>query len=71
MFEVRHPVNAEGRRLFETVGPRLDEAKARAREVYGEAAPRVTSVGTTLNEATAYWREVRDVRPASEKVYDT
>jgi integrase len=71
VFEVRHPRNAEGKRLYEVVGPRLDEAKARARAVYGETAPRVTSVGRTLNEVIAYWREVRDVRPASAKVYDT
>jgi integrase len=71
VFEVRHPSNAEGKRLYEVVGPRLDEAKARAREVYGETTPRVTSVGRTLDEVIEEWRKLRDVRPASASTYDT
>jgi integrase len=71
VFEVRHPRNGEGRRLFEVVGPRLDEAKARAREVYGDAAPRVSSVGLTFNDVLADWRAARQVRPGTAKNYDT
>jgi integrase len=71
VFEVRHPVNGDGQRLYEVVGPRLDKAKARAHEVYNPAATPARTVTMTLDEAIACWRELRDVRPASEKVYDT
>jgi integrase len=70
VFEVRHPHNAEGKRLYEVVGPRLDEAKARAREIHGDATPRVSSVGLTLNDVVEAWKEVRQVRPRSEESYD-
>jgi integrase len=70
VFEVRHPRNSEGKRLYEVVGPRLDQAKARARELYGETAPPIKSVGVTLNEVILEWRKLRDVRPATAATYD-
>jgi integrase len=70
VFEVRHPRNAEGKRLYEVVGPRLDEAKARAREVHGGSAPKVVSVGLTLNDVIEQWKQARNVRPASAETFD-
>ena len=70
VFEVRHPRSGEGRRLYEVVGPRLDEAKARARVVYGDEAPQVRTVGLTLNDVAAEWKQARNVRPASAATFD-
>lgn len=70
VFEVRHPRNAKGQRPYEVVGTRLDEAKARARQVYGDGAPRVTSVGLTLADVIAHWRDGRRVRPGTASSYD-
>ena len=50
VFEVRHPKNVEGHRPYEVVGPRLDEAKARAREIYGSDR-RVTNIAMTVDQA--------------------
>lgn len=69
-YYVRHPRNADGRRLMEKVGTRLDAAKARAREVHGDAAPRVTSVATTLNDVIESWRQTREMRPRSAANFD-
>jgi integrase len=70
VFEVRHPANPDGKRLYEVVGTRLDQAKARAREVYGETAPPIKNVGVTLSEVIVEWRKLRDVRPATADTYD-
>jgi integrase len=70
VFEVRHPRNAEGKRLYETVGARLDEAKARAREIHGDTTPRVLRVGITLGEVYDSWVAARDIRPASVRSFD-
>jgi hypothetical protein len=47
VFEVRHPANAQGRRLYEVVGTRLDVAKGRAREVHGRGGVAPVSVAVT------------------------
>jgi integrase len=65
VYEVRHPPNADGRRLFETIGTRLDAAKARAREVHHEQATAPTTVGTTFGDVVDQWRAARDMRPRS------
>jgi len=70
VYEVRHARNADGKRLFEAVGTRLDQAKARAREVHGESAPRVASVGVTFAEVTADWQRTREMRPRSAASLD-
>jgi integrase len=70
VFEVRHPRNAEGKRLYEVVGPNLAEVKARARQIHGDDSPRVVSVGLTLNDVAAEWRKVRQVRPQTADTYD-
>lgn len=66
VFEVRHPGKA---RRYGTVGTRLDQAKARAREVHG-APVQVASVGTRLDEVVADWRRTRQVRPSSAESFD-
>src|SRR4051812_10249122 len=41
----------KGNRLYEVVGPRLDEAKRRAHELYGDLeAQKAVSVGTTARQ---------------------
>lgn len=71
-YEVRHPLNSEGKRPFEVVGTRIDQAKARARVIYADAdkGVQVTNVGTTLNEVVQDWRETRRMRPRSEQTFD-
>lgn len=61
VFEVRHPRNAEGRRPFEVVGPRLDAAKARAREIHGGTAPPVNSVGMTVEQLLVRYRATHEL----------
>jgi len=70
VYEVRHPINADGQRLYEVVGTRLDAAKARARAVHGGNAPRVLSVSITLGEVYDAWKESRELRPRSEESFD-
>jgi integrase len=72
VFEVRHPLNADGKRPFEVVGTRLDAAKARAREIYAarDKGGQVTRIGTTLKEVVADWRSVRDIKPRSAESFD-
>lgn len=70
VYEVRHPRNANGVRLYEVVGTRLDVAKSRAREVHGDATPRVASVGTTLGQVFTAWQSAREVRPRTAQTYD-
>ena len=70
VFEVRHPRNADGKRPYEVVGPRLDQAKARAKEIHGTDAPRVTNVGLTLNDVIKSWQETRQLRPRSVESAD-
>jgi integrase len=69
-FEVRHPANDEGKRLFEVVPGGLAQAKARAREVHGTAEPQVTSVATTLDDVVASWRASRTMRASSAAAFD-
>src|SRR5205823_5032956 len=66
VYEVRHPGKA---RLYETVGTRLDQAKARAREVHG-APVQIASVATRLDEAYTDWKRKRNVRPHSAASFD-
>src|SRR5438094_78171 len=66
VYEVRHPANTAGRRLYEVVGTRLDQAKARAREVHGGAIAPV-SVAMTLNEVYMDWKRTRSIRKRSEE----
>ena len=74
VYEVRHPRGSDGKRLYEVVGTRLDQAKARAREVYTEGAPRLAAVGMTLAEVAVDWKQHHTLRPASadtyERIYD-
>src|SRR5437870_3224608 len=70
VYEVRHPANAKGERLYEVVGQQLPAAKARAREVHGGTAPRVVSVGTTIAEVFADWKAAREMRPRSAETFD-
>jgi integrase len=66
VYEVRLPGK---QRLYETVGTRLDQAKARAREVH--AGPvQVTSVATTIDQAVEDWRRTRQMRPRSAETLD-
>jgi hypothetical protein len=67
VYEVRHP---GAKRLYEVVGTRLDQAKARAREIHGDAAPPVVSVGTTLGEVVEDWRRTRRMRKRSADNFD-
>jgi integrase len=66
VFEVRHPGKA---RLYEVVGTRLDQAKARVRDVHG-APVEVASVSTRLDEVVADWQRTRQLRPRSADSYD-
>jgi integrase len=70
VYEVRHPTNAEGKRLYEVVGPSLDEAKARAYQIHCPSAPRVLSVGTTFAQVVENWRLTRVMRPRSARDFD-
>jgi integrase len=70
VYEVRHPTNAEGKRLYEVVGPSLDEAKARAYQVHSPSAPRVLSVGATFAQVVDNWRVTRIMRPRSARDFD-
>jgi len=66
VYEVRLPGK---KRLYETVGTRLDQAKARAREVH--AGPvQVASVATTIDQAVEDWRRTRQMRPRSAETLD-
>lgn len=69
VFEVRHPANSAGRRLYEVVGTRLDQAKARAREVHGGAVAPV-SVATTVQEVVVDWQRTRQMRKRSAETFD-
>jgi integrase len=71
VYEVRHPRNADGKRPFEVVGTRLDEAKARAAEIYRADAPRVTNLTATVADVYADWVAYRRVKVSSAEVYDT
>jgi hypothetical protein len=67
-FEVRHPVT----RVYEVVGTRLDEAKARAAELTtkhykGEV---VASPSTTVADLIAGWKGVRNVKPRTAETQD-
>jgi integrase len=66
-YEVRHPSPS---RAYEVVGPRLDAAKQRAREVHGDSAPRVVRVGITLDEVYEAWVAAREVRVRSAATFD-
>jgi integrase len=66
VFEVRHPGKA---RRYETVGTRLDQAKARARDVHGSPVE-VASVATRLDEVVADWQRTRQIRPRTAESYD-
>jgi integrase len=66
VYEVRQP---HGNRTYEVVGPSLDEAKARANELYAPNAPKVTG-HVTFEQAVADWRETREIRPSSKKRLD-
>jgi integrase len=70
VFEVRHPVNANGQRLYEVVGTRLDAAKARAHEIYGSQTAGVTAVGLTLADVVEHWKKSRQLRPRSAESFD-
>ncbi len=70
-YEVRHPRNADGKRPFEVIGTRLDEAKARAAEIYRADAPRVSNLTATVADVYAEWVDYRKVKPNSAEVYDT
>jgi integrase len=65
VFEVRHPTPS---RQYEVVGPRLDQAKARAREVHGGNAPAVVKVGMTVKELLARYRETRQVGEDEDRI---
>lgn len=53
VFEVRHPRNAEGKRLYEVVGPNLAEVKARARQIHEDSSgPMWTSQPTSSTSGT-------------------
>lgn len=67
VYEVRHPSPS---RLYEVVGTRLDAAKARAREVHGDASPRVVTVGLTLAQVVADWQRTREMRKRSAESFD-
>ena len=71
VYEVRHPRNADGKRPFEVVGTRVDEAKARAAEIYRADAPRVSNLTATVADVYAEWKEYRKVKVSSAEVYDT
>jgi integrase len=68
VFEVRHPLNSEGKRIYEVVGTRLDQAKARAREVHGDSAPRVAEVGLTVRKLIERYRETHEVKPDQDRM---
>lgn len=69
VHEVRHPVNADGKRPFETVGT-LAQAKARARRVHDDSTPHVMTVGMTLSDVVASWRGSRDIEETTAERYD-
>jgi integrase len=71
VYEVRHPRNANGKRPFEVVGARLDEAKARAAEIYRADAPRVSNLTATVADVYEDWKAYRKVKISSAEVYDT
>jgi integrase len=66
VFEVR-----DRNRKYHKIGPRLDEAKAEARRMFGEGTPTIKRAGMTFDEVTAEWRKARNVRPASAEIFDT
>jgi integrase len=51
------------------VSPSLEEAKARANELYAPNAPKVTG-SVTFEQAVKDWRETRDIAPSSAKRLD-
>jgi integrase len=71
VYEVRHPRNANGKRPFEVTGTRLDEAKARAAEIYRADAPRVSNLTATVADVYEDWKAYRKVKVSSAEVYDT
>jgi integrase len=70
VYEVRYPANAEGKRPFVTVGPRLDEAKAQAHKVHSPDADRIVNVHTKLNEVAESWRKSRNYKTRSAQSFD-
>jgi integrase len=72
-YEVRHPRNAHGKYVIETlaVGTDLTTARRRANEVHGSAAPPAVNVGTTLAQVVVRWREHRvGLKPRTITSYD-
>ncbi|HZQ82466.1 MAG TPA: tyrosine-type recombinase/integrase [Gaiellaceae bacterium] len=68
VYEVRLP---GAKRVYETVGTRLDEAKARARVAWGATNPDpVASVGTRLADVVVHWQAHRNMRPRSAETFD-
>jgi integrase len=70
-FEIRY-TDGTGKRRFEVVGSRLDEAKARLAEVTvaRQRGEKLTRVGMTFEECVTEWRTVRSIRPRTAESYD-
>lgn len=70
-FEIRFTDGA-GKRRFEVVGSRLDEAKARLAEVTvaRQRGERISRLTMTFTQAVEEWRTVRSVKPRTAESYD-
>jgi integrase len=70
-FEIRY-TDGTGKRRFEVVGSRLDEAKARLAEVTvaRQRGERVTRATMTFAGAVEEWRTVRNIKRATAEAYD-
>ena len=71
VYEVRF-YDDQGRRRYEVVGTRFDEALARRAEIQGGKArgERPASVSLTFAEAVEGWRQIRSVKPRTAAGYD-
>jgi len=76
VYEIRREVydseTGKSKRVYETVGTRLDQAKARLAEVTtaDHQGARLSSLTLTFAEAVKGWRETRQMRPRSIETYD-
>lgn len=76
VYEIRRDVydadTGKRRRAFETVGTRLDQAKARLAEITTADAKgeKVSAIGMRVAEAVDGWRQVREIRPRTVEGYE-
>lgn len=76
VYEIRRdvydPKTGKRTRNYETVGTRLDQAKARLAEVASAEAKgeRVSAIGMSVREAVEGWKSTRDIAPRTAEGYD-